>query len=141
MVFAMDRSDAHQRNITLADTDDFLNASTMIPIEHDYTMDSFGGLNPEDSRFLLEDMTMARMETAGKGVESMIDQFIPPGVTSTVQKPMNPPSPRVPFGDLSNMQELARYQEPTRVGDNLATTLAFDQTNIAGDLQGKLEPI
>lgn len=67
----------------------------------------------------------------------MIDQLIPPGVTSTVQRPMNPPSLRMPFGDLSNMQELARYQEPTRVGDNLANTLAFDQTNIAGDLQGK----
>lgn len=134
MVFAMDKSDANQRNITLADTDDFLNASTMIPIEHDYTMDSFGGLNPEDSRFLFEDATMARMEMAGKDVESMIDQFIPPGVTSTVQKPLIPPSPRAPFGDLSNMQELARYQEPTMIGENVATALAFDQTNIAGDL-------
>ena len=129
MMFAIDKSEMHQKSITMIDDQsDFVNRSSMIPIDFDYTMDQFGPASKDESNFLLpmiEDYTIARMEN-DKQVESLIDYVQDrPGVTSTGRKPERP-SGRLPFTDLSNLtheeqrhelvSDLGGFNEQTVVG-------------------------
>lgn len=117
MVFAIDKSDMHQKSITMLE-DDFINQSALIPIDFDYTVDQFGPATKDDSNFLMpmiDDYTIARME-GDRQIESIIEQQeIRPGVTSTDKK-SEKYKERMPFGDLSNLpHEKAREEMTTEI--------------------------
>ena len=117
----LDKTGTRYRNVTMSDADDFMsNSALMIPVDYDYTMDSFGG-NFNDAPFLIpmiEDYTIAKMQSE-QGVHSLIvdnDVREKPGVTSTGKKPPTV-SKRAPFGDMTNIEGI-REKDATAAYDN-----------------------
>jgi hypothetical protein len=149
MIFAMDKTTAalRYRNVTMIDTDDIIDRSELIPIEHDYTMDSFGGanfLNVTDFAMpVIDDYTIAKSEAAEeRELQSMLEDGLPtmPTVTSTVRKP-DQLTNRIPFTDMSNVVPEKMRDENTLIGaQNIHTALAFDDFSVRDDQLLNNEP-
>jgi len=134
MIFVMDNLTAAQRhrNCTMLDTDDLLHESELIPIDYDYTMDSFGITDVGFAMPIIDDYTMAKLDAEEKAVQSLLEDRLttmPQAVTSTIRKPdhHHQASTRIPFSDVSNIPELMRDEE-SLIGlqHNIQTTIAFE---------------
>lgn len=128
------------KNITLPDTDDFINRSALIPVDNDFIIESEFG-EADQNMFampMVDDYTLARMEH-DEHVDTMLEiSGIPkPAVTSTVLKPAG--KSRVPFADITDINnrsgEQAREDISVQNDRNLQTALFVgDDTNKPFDM-------
>jgi len=129
MVKCLDKnvSNVHYKSITLAETDDIIHNSAIIPIEYDFEMDMFGKTNntfimPQIDELSIAGLTEQNYETM-LGDELLVQK---PSVTSTGRKPN---IERAPFGDITNItNEKMRNEQESIAPVNLETNLGFEET-------------